>query len=44
MKYLSAGPILETASSIHLGVGSAAEGGKSTFDSWKAEQNNKQTM
>ena len=45
MKYLSAGSILETAntSSTHHSVESTG-GGKSTFDSWKAEQNNKQNM
>ncbi|XP_065909571.1 putative leucine-rich repeat-containing protein DDB_G0290503 isoform X2 [Dysidea avara] len=45
MKYLSAGSILETAntSSTRHSVESTG-GGKSTFDSWKAEQNNKQNI
>ena len=43
MKYLSAGPILETASSTRHSIESAGEV-KSTFDSWKSEQNNKQNM
>ena len=43
MKYLSAGPILETASSTRRSIESAGEI-KSTFENWKAEQNNKQNM
>ena len=43
MKYLSAGPIVETANSTRHST-EATRRGKSTFDSWKAEQIDKQNM